>query len=351
VVPLALATLLAACTQPAAPSPTAAGARPLAVATSQPAASSAAPTRELVKLIQVLPSLDFGYLPSFVALDKGFFAEEGLDVDLRQMSSNAAIPALTNKEVQLASAGSASRAAYQGAPLRGLLYHYNRNIAFAVGAPEVKSFRDLRGKVVAVANVGGSDDWIAKRFVQREGIPLTEVEIVALGQAPQRVQGMMAGQIQFSIMNPDLALEMERAGFNLLGPVGDIMPVPWSGFAAHTDMIREQPDVLKAWSRAMVRALQHIKRQPADAAAIGVQRFNADPEIARRAAELLGPAISDDDPGGFTEQSLILNTQLDLEAVGSAGDPAELGKRVHDMSILRQAQRELGIQCTTGYQC
>jgi NitT/TauT family transport system substrate-binding protein len=355
---LAIALLLAACAPAASPaspgSDPAAGAAAAAARTAptvQPLAPAAAGGREPVRLIQVLPSLDFGYLPSLVAADKGFFAQEGLEVDLRQMPSNAAIPAMTNKEIHLASAGSAARAAYQGAPLRGILYQYHRNIAFAVGAPDVKSYRDLRGKAVAVANVGGSDDWIAKRFVQREGIPLSEVDIVALGQAPQRLQGMLAGQIHFSIMNPDVALELERSGFNLLDPVGEIMPVPWSGFAAHADLIRDQPDDLKAWARAMIRALQFTKRNPAEAADVGVRLLNVNPDVARRAAELLGPSIGDDDPGGFTEASLILLTQFDLESMGTTGDPAEMGKRAHDVTLLRQAQRDLGIRCTTGYQC
>jgi hypothetical protein len=72
---------------------------------------------------------------------------------------------------------------------------------------------------------------------------------------------------------------------------------------------------------------------------------------ARRAVELVLPAINADDPGGFTEAGLLLNTQLDMEALGMTGDPAEIGPRTQDVTLLRQVQRELGIRCTTGYQC
>jgi hypothetical protein len=61
--------------------------------------------------------------------------------------------------------------------------------------------------------------------------------------------------------------------------------------------------------------------------------------------------MNTDDLGGVTEASIILVTQLDMEALNMTGDPAEIGKRVYDMSLLRQAQRELGIRCTGGYQC
>jgi ABC-type nitrate/sulfonate/bicarbonate transport system substrate-binding protein len=290
-------------------------------------------------------------LPAFVAASKGYFTEAGLEVELAQMAAPAAIAGLTNKEIQLSSAGSAVRAAYQGAPLRAVFFYYDRNTFLAVGAPEVKTYRDLRGKVAAVSAVAGSDDWGTKLLLRREGISLDEVNIVVLGQAPQRAAAMMAGQVQFSLMNPDVAVDMERKGFNVLGALGDVFPVPWSGFATHVDTIRDQPDALKAWIRASIRALQLIRDNPGETADIAARELGLDRDVALRAIELQRPAVSADDPGGFTEAGLLLNAEMDLEAMGQAGDPAEFGKRAHDLTLLRQVQREMGIRCTRGYQC
>jgi NitT/TauT family transport system substrate-binding protein len=290
-------------------------------------------------------------LPAFVAADKGFYAEAGLEVELPQMAATTAIPALTTKEVQLASAGSATRAAYQGAPLRGVFYYYNQNTFLAVGSPDVKTYRDLRGKVAAVSAVGGSDDWGIKLILRHEGIPLDDVSIVVLGQAPQRAAAMIAGQVHFSLLNPDVAVDLERKGFNVLGHMGEVFPIPWSGFAVHVDTIRDQPDALKAWMRASIRALQFIRRNPSETADLAVRELGLERDIALRAIELQLPALSENDPGGFTEAGLILNTQVDLEALGQTGDPLDLGKRVHDMTLLRQVQRDMGIRCTAGFQC
>jgi NitT/TauT family transport system substrate-binding protein len=291
------------------------------------------------------------FFVTFVAAGKGLFAEEGLEVDLPQMTSNAAIPAITNKQVHLAIGGSGVRAAYQGAPLRGIFYTFKQVTFLAIASPEVRSYRDLPGKVIAVSSPGGSDDWISKRLLQREGIPLADVQIVPLGQAPQRAQGILAGQVHFSAMSPDLAADLERRGFNNLGDLGEVMPLPWGGFVAHVDTIREQPDALKAWIRAHIRALQLTKRSPAEAAEVAIRELGVDREIALKAVQYLGPAISEDDPGGLTEASLLFNTQFDLDAVPVPGDPLDLGRRAHDLTLLRQAQREMGIRCTTGYQC
>jgi NitT/TauT family transport system substrate-binding protein len=360
---LVVGVLLAACATPAAaPSPSAAPAKPVAPAgaaapppapdgTAATAPTAQAAPREPVRVVQALPTRDFGFLPGIVAISKGFAGAEGIQLELPVMPANAAIPAITNKEVQLASAGSGTRAAYQGAPLRGIFYYYSENTLIPVGSSEVRSYKDLAGKVLAIASPGSSEDWVIKLLLNREGIPLSDVQIVALGQGPQRVQAMLAGQVQFSVLNADLAVDLERKGFNILGDVRSLMPIPWSGFVVHQDTLREQPDLIKAWIRAHVHALQFMKQNPAETAAIATRELGLDPDLARRAVELVLPAISDDDPGGFTEAGLILNAQLDMEAVGIAGDPAELAPKVQDLTLLRQVQRELGIHCTTGYQC
>jgi hypothetical protein len=40
-----------------------------------------------------------------------------------------------------------------------------------------------------------------------------------------------------------------------------------------------------------------------------------------------------------------------MEALGMSGDAAEVGRKTQDLTLLRQVQREMGIRCTTGYQC
>jgi NitT/TauT family transport system substrate-binding protein len=316
------------------------------------AAPTVAPTaRALTRVVQALPTRDLGFLPTIVPLVQGFFAEEGLAVEQQVIVSSAAIPAITNREIQLASAGSGVRAAFQGAPLRAIFYQYPRTNFIAVGSSEVKSYRDLPGKNIAVAAPGGSEDLAIKRLLRHEGIPLTDVQILPMGQSPQRAQAILLGQVHFTATNPDVAVHIARQGGNILGHLHEIMPVLWAGFVVHQDTLREQPELVKGWLRASVRGLLWVKQNPGAAAEIAVRELQLEPEVARQALDLILPVINDDDPGGWTDAGLLLSTQLDLEALGLPGDPAELGQRVHDVTPLRQAQRELGIHCRGGVEC
>jgi ABC-type nitrate/sulfonate/bicarbonate transport system substrate-binding protein len=190
-----------------------------------------------------------------------------------------------------------------------------------------------------------------KLLLKREDIPLSDVQIAALGPRSQRLPAIYGGQVQFTLAHPDLAVDLEQRGFNILGDLRDVLPIPWSGFAVHQDALRDQSDLVKAWIRANVRTLQFMKQNPSETAALAARELGLELPTAQRAIELLLPAISDDDPGGFTEAGLVINTQIDLEANNMSGDAAELGRRSHDVVVLRQVQRELGIRCTGGYQC
>jgi ABC-type nitrate/sulfonate/bicarbonate transport system substrate-binding protein len=358
-----LAVVLAACTPaPSTPSvapptvgaaaaPKPAATAPPPTATSAPAVPQAVPAKALTKVTMALPTLDVGFLPSVVALSKGFFRDEGLDVDMPVMRSIAAVPALTSKQVQFAVAGSSTRAAYEGAPLKTVFYSYHENTLIGVSTKDVTSFQDLKGKVLAVASPGSSEDFAIKRILTLQKIPVSDVQIVAIGTGAERATAMIAGQVQFTVVNADVAVDLERRGFTVLGDLRTMMAIPFSGFSVHEDTLRDQPDMVKAWLRAHVRALKFILDDPQGAADIAARELKLEPTLAKRAVELIVPAISTADLGGFTQDALILNTQQDLEALKRTDDPLPLGARVHDMTLLRQVQQELGLPCKGGYQC
>ncbi|HLY64305.1 MAG TPA: ABC transporter substrate-binding protein [Chloroflexota bacterium] len=298
-----------------------------------------------------MPTKDIGLLSFYIASDEGFFAQEGLDVSLQGMASQAAIPALSSKQVQFATGGSAARAAYQGAPLRVVMYAYQTYVFYGVGNKDVKSYQDLKGKTIGISSASASDDVITHLLLQKENIALSSVQLLPLGSGPDRYKALLAGQIQFSALNPDIAVQLQTQGFNILGPLNDLFPVPSAGFAVHTDTIAQQPDMLRSWLRASVKGLQFMKSNPSAAADVAAKEFQLDSAVAQQAVKLTLPAVSDSDPGGITESALTLSTKADLDALKLSADPAELGKKVTDFQPLRQAQRDLGIHCTGGYEC
>lgn len=310
-----------------------------------PASHNQPPT----ELTVALPVIDFGFLPLTFAKHQGYYEDEGLDVELVAMQSNASIPAVASKEIDFASAGSGVRAAMQGAPLKAVFYSYQEPTMISVGAADIKDYADLEGKTIAVTGVGASDDFIVRALLEREGISVHDVDILPVGY--QGMSAMQSGQVDFSVLNPDAAALLETEGFNILGDTRELWPVPWSGFAVHEDMITDRPEVLQGWLRANVRALLHIAEHPDDAVAFAVEEFDMDPAVARDAVDYILPFVNTEDPGGWTEDSMVRSIEANMAQAELTGDPMEYAEDTHDIAPLRAAQKELSTSCTGGWRC
>jgi ABC-type nitrate/sulfonate/bicarbonate transport system substrate-binding protein len=108
----------------------------------------------------------------YVAQERGFFRDEGLDAQLVQVRATAAIAAIVSGEVHaLGSIGSAIRAIPRGAPIKVLAVSLRRPVFWLVSRPELKSFNDLKGKVMGTTTIGGSQHTAGVRLLRKAGQP------------------------------------------------------------------------------------------------------------------------------------------------------------------------------------
>jgi NitT/TauT family transport system substrate-binding protein len=83
-------------------------------------ASAGAQAADKVRLSYVLSSVE--YADDFLAIDKGYFKEEGIDIDLQQAGGGAAVPALISGDIDFTGSGSSAISAIlKGAKLKVLL--------------------------------------------------------------------------------------------------------------------------------------------------------------------------------------------------------------------------------------
>src|SRR5262249_3795397 len=149
---------------------------------------------------------------------------------------------------------------------------------------------------------------------------------------------------------PDVAAYLALRGYRILMNSSEVYQVPFSGMATHEDLIRENPDLIRRWLRAHIRAIQYIRKNSEDAALVAAKELKLAPEVAMGATKLLIPVLGADDPGGFTENGMRLN--LEYSASRQGGDASKVPiAQVADVTLLREVQREMGIRCKDGYQC
>ena len=292
-----------------------------------------------------LSTKDFGYLPLFVGMRSGFFAQENLEIQWIVVNSNVVVTALMAGEIDVAGiAGSSMRAAARGAPLKANFFPYYKSLFVLLGAPEIKRVQDLRGKVIGTTGPGATTEVAASMVLQANGMdPKKDVTFMTIGGAETSITAMRNGIIQARAFNPDAALIMKKQGFTELAVLADLGPWPWAGYSTSDALLANRRDKLKRWTRAMVKSLQLMQTRPEETYKIAQAEFKHPRDITEGAANICIKAIDPRNPGGAGEESLRNNIDLTITQPLKLSAQPQLAKLV-DFSLLHEVQRELAIR-------
>jgi len=174
----------------------------------------------------------------YVAVHKGFFAAEGLDLELNFAQSGAAVTQqLTAGSLDVAlSVGITDpiRAIDKGASLALIRVVGNAAPYVLIGKPGLKSIADLKGKIISV----GADNDITTVYFERmmaaNGLKKGDYDTIPAGVAAARFAALKAGVVDAAVVLPPLNLQAAASGFVTLGLAADyVKDIPFTGMAVH----------------------------------------------------------------------------------------------------------------------
>ena len=291
-----------------------------------------------------LSTKDFGYLPLFVGMRSGLFAQEGLEIQWIVVNSNVVVTALIAGEIDVAGiAGSSMRAAARGAPLKANFFPYDKSLFVLMGAPGIKRVQDLKGKVIGTTGPGATTEVAASMVLQHYGMdPKKDVTFMTIGGAETSLVAMRNGTIQARAFNPDAAFIMKKQGFTELGVLADMGPWPWAGYSTSDAHLINRRDKIKRWTRAMVKSLQLMLNRRDETYKIAQAEFGHPRDVTESAANVCIKAIDPQNPGGATDEAMRKNIELTITQPLKLGASPPLSQLV-DFTLLREVHRELGI--------
>lgn len=291
-----------------------------------------------------LSTKDFGYLPLFVGMRSGLFAQEGLEIQWIVVNSNVVVTALIAGEIDVAGiAGSSMRAAARGAPLKANFFPYDKSLFVLMGAPGIKRVQDLKGKVIGTTGPGATTEVAASMVLQHYGMdPKKDVTFMTIGGAETSLIAMRNGTIQARAFNPDAAFIMKKQGFTELGVLADMGPWPWAGYSTSDAHLINRRDKIKRWTRAMVKSLQLMLNRRNETYKIAQAEFGHPRDVTEGAANVCIKAIDPENPGGATDEAMRKNIELTITQPLKLSASPPLAQLV-DFTLLREVHRELGI--------
>src|SRR5262245_2270197 len=287
---------------------------------------------------------DFGYLPLFIGIRTGLFAQENLEVQWIQVGSNVVVTAILAGEIDVAGvAGSSMRAAARGPPLKAMFFPYDKSLFVLMGAPGIKRVQDLKGKVVGTTGPGGTAELAASMVLQHHGMdPKKDVTFINIGGAETSIVAMRNGTIQARAFNPDAAFIMKKQGFTELGVLAAMGPWPWAGYSTSEAHVANRRDKLKRWTRVMVKSLQFMITRKEETYKITQTEFSHPQDVIESAANICIKAIDAQNPGGVTDE--VMRKNIDLTVTQPLKLPASPPlTQLVDFSLLREVHKELGI--------
>ena len=153
---------------------------------------------------------------------KDFYKDEGIEVDKIQMQPAIGVKALMSGDVDyLLAWGSALRAAVSGVPIKAVLGFAGRPLHVLIARPEIKTPKDLKGKIIGVDSVAGTVDYLSRVAVRHFGFePEKDVKIIVTGESPTRLAALRAGAIDATPIDVAFAVKAEDEGFQAAGLFG-----------------------------------------------------------------------------------------------------------------------------------
>jgi NitT/TauT family transport system substrate-binding protein len=224
------------------------------------AALGADGTGGLTKVRMGLAARSTTSMPFFVAKERGFFREEGLDVELIVMQAIQTIQATMGKSLQFASAtGSAVSAAVNGADIKVILAVTDRPSFDLIAQPNITSVQQLRGKKIGTGGVGSLAEILSRRILIANNVKPEEVTILATGPSHVTYVSLKAKVIDAAPLQMPLTFTAQDEGFRKLAAAGDVYQSVQGGLATTKAVLTEQPEMVTKVVRAMLRAIRLIK--------------------------------------------------------------------------------------------
>ncbi len=284
------------------------------------------------------------HLPTYAAMDRGFFKGEGLDAEFVNMTGGELVRATIAKEIDFAPVpGSSAQAMLKGAPLVFVVGESLVSQWTLTTAPGIQKIEDLRGKTLGLGRLGGADYgevvvMLGKFFRMEAG---RDYKVISFRGEPERIAAILSGSIQGAALSFPHAARAEAEGLKVLARTGDYLPRLGGTISTHRENVRDRREIVKKFIRAVARAEDAIRTDRPETIAVIRKHFQIEgtrvaENLYNQLREQYGPQIPRD----------LFRQLFDSVATPELGWPP--GKPLPDVEqfvardLLHEVLRELG---------
>jgi NitT/TauT family transport system substrate-binding protein len=211
-------------------------------------------------------------LPEWMAVEAGYFKQQGLDVELTSTPSTTGLPALRAGQVQIAQVGGseALSAAASGSDLVivGVIGPVS---PYELMAPaSIASVDQLKGKKIGISSPGSTSDVATRVALRKSGLdPDNDVTLVPAGSLENRVAALLSGAIDAGLVLPPARQALEAKGFHVVYDLAaQKLPSVDAAVVVQRMWLNLNRDVVQRYVDAIVEGIARSRQDKTQAIAV-----------------------------------------------------------------------------------
>jgi NitT/TauT family transport system substrate-binding protein len=278
------------------------------------------------------------YMPMFIANKRGYYAEEGLSVDIVLIAGLLGSKAVMSNSVEFGSASNPT-AAVQGAKLKILMVFNDKPPGILVSQPWIKNIGELRGKKIGGSTVGSLEYGWLKELLPKFGLQLErDVIFLPVGSTSTRYTALRSGTIDAAPLSPPSSFMAQDAGFSVLLRTADHLEDIQASIVTTDERLVRQDDLVRRFMRATVKGQRFYLSSRQEAISL-IMEFTRqkDRQLMTRAYDEHMKTIAKDGTIPERLQRIVIDRSKRLVGVNREIRPEE----IFDFSYLRRAQAEV----------
>ena len=242
------------------------------------------PPRKAVFMAGFRPQANLPFVAAYLAKSKGFFADEGLDVEIQHSSGSEHLRLILEKKVDFTTGTAAQvvRRRYEDLPLRAIaLFGQRGDQGYIVRADSgITGPADFRGKRVGFKS--GVVPAELKIMLDSVNLPESEVRLQAVGFDPRIFTEGQVDVYPVFINNEPFTVRKTGLAINVIDPQDFGVATLGLTLLSHHDTLREDPEFARRFLRAMLRGALYAQDHVDEGVqATLVYARGADPEAQR----------------------------------------------------------------------
>lgn len=148
-----------------------------------------------------VPTNSATWFPLYVAWKKGIFREQGIDLLPVTMQARTALAALASKQIGfITQIGSPITAITRGLPASLIMVLCDKSHHVLVTKPEITAPAQLRGRVVAISQPGGTVHRELLAILEKYKIDANAVRVISLGSTPNGITALKSGTVDAAVL-------------------------------------------------------------------------------------------------------------------------------------------------------